>query len=148
MKLLIFKPGRDITEIDFVAVLQVQFFLIRFLSFTISFVCRRGEISQYPNTNYQTLIFRITWTFYIFPNRILSPYNSSSIDRIDPPVVRWLNELKHRYEPECMTTLQAKLVAHCCRRSSTIMISESATSAQIFQQKTKTIANEFLKLYE
>lgn len=68
---------------------------------------------------------------------------------VDSPVAKWLFELQYHYEPECMTTLQAKRITQHYKQKTIIpTISESKWSVQIFQNKTKVIANLFLNLYE
>ncbi|XP_065207501.1 protein inscuteable homolog isoform X2 [Planococcus citri] len=76
-----------------------------------------------------------------------SPVTVEDNKPIDPPVARWLRESRYRYEPECMTTLQAKSISQCCKRNpSTMVVWDSVNSVLTFQHRTKLIANEFLKL--
>ncbi|XP_025411976.1 protein inscuteable homolog isoform X2 [Sipha flava] len=64
------------------------------------------------------------------------------------PVGQWLNELRFRCEPECMTTLQSKSIAtseDACRFS-TIVCTDSEIIRDLYQ-RTKAISDEFKKVY-
>ncbi|XP_015380018.1 PREDICTED: protein inscuteable homolog [Diuraphis noxia] len=64
------------------------------------------------------------------------------------PVGQWLNELRFRCEPECMTTLQSKSIAtseDMCRFS-TVICTDSEVVRDLYQ-RTKSISNEFIKVY-
>lgn len=65
------------------------------------------------------------------------------------PVGQWLNELRFRCEPECMTTLQSKSIAiseDVCRFS-TVICTDSEVVRDLYQ-RTKSISNEFIKVYK
>lgn len=65
------------------------------------------------------------------------------------PVGQWLNELRFRCEPECMTTLQSKSIAtsgDMCHLS-TIVYSDSEVVRELYQ-RTKAISDEFKKVYK
>jgi len=65
------------------------------------------------------------------------------------PVGQWLNELRFRCEPECMTTLQSKSIAtseDACRFS-TIVCTDSEVVRDLYQ-RTKIISDEFIQVYK
>lgn len=65
------------------------------------------------------------------------------------PVGQWLNELRFRCEPECMTALQSKAIAtseDMCRLS-TIVCTDSEVVRDLYQ-RTKVISDEFKKVYK
>lgn len=65
------------------------------------------------------------------------------------PVGQWLNELRFRCEPECMTTLQSKSITtseDTCRFS-TIVYTDSEVVRDLYQ-RTKAISDEFRTVYE
>jgi len=65
------------------------------------------------------------------------------------PVGQWLNELRFRCEPECMTTLQSKSIAtseDACRFS-TIVCTDSEVVRDLYQ-RTKVISDEFIQVYK
>lgn len=64
------------------------------------------------------------------------------------PIGQWLNELRFRCEPECMTTLQSKSIATSedCRFS-TIICTDSEVVRDLYQ-RTKAISDEFIKVYK
>ncbi|XP_050431428.1 protein inscuteable homolog [Adelges cooleyi] len=64
------------------------------------------------------------------------------------PVGQWLNELRFRCEPECMTALQSKSIApseDACRLS-TFICTDSEVVRELYQ-RTKIISDEFKKVY-
>lgn len=74
----------------------------------------------------------------------------SRIDRENEvPVGQWLNELRFRCEPECMTTLQSKSIAtseDACRFS-TMVCTDSEVVRDLYQ-RTKVISDEFIQVYK
>jgi len=65
------------------------------------------------------------------------------------PVGQWLNELRFRCEPECMTTLQSKSIAtseDACRFS-TMVCTDSEVVRDLYQ-RTKVISDEFIQVYK
>lgn len=65
------------------------------------------------------------------------------------PVGQWLNELRYRCEPECMTTLQSKSIAtseDMCRLSS-IVCTDSDVVRDLYR-RTKAVSEEFKQVYK
>lgn len=87
-------------------------------------------------------MFKIFYTFIILL--------FSRIEREkEVPVGQWLNELRFRCEPECMTTLQSKSIAtseDVCRLS-TVVCTDSEVVRDLYQ-RTKCISDEFIKVYK
>lgn len=66
------------------------------------------------------------------------------------PVGQWLNELRFRCEPECMTTLQSKSIAtseDVCRISTMIVCTDSEVVRDLYR-RTKAVSDEFKRVYK
>lgn len=62
---------------------------------------------------------------------------------------QWLNELRLKYEPECMNILQSKSIATSeddCRIS-TIVCTDSKVIQDLYH-RTKAVSDEFKRVYE
>ncbi|VVC30242.1 Hypothetical protein CINCED_3A021057 [Cinara cedri] len=81
-------------------------------------------------------------------SKILQNSNDRTECENEVTVGQWLNELRFRCEPECMTTLQSKSIAtseDTCRLS-TIVCTDSEVVRDLYQ-RTKVISDEFRTVY-